>query len=762
MPPTPATRPAVVTAPAPGSGGSSEPPPSMDVPVDDPSTDRSEPSSRDVLAATALSPQQDSSPQLAVGERRRASLSTSRSRPTFDSARRSGSFADTAPAGLPLDASFAESNGGERESRDENAADPLIGLVLAERYRIVEHIGRGGMGIVYRVEHVSIGKLLAMKLLAGELSTSKEVVRRFKQEALTVSKLSSPYTVQVFDYGQWQHLTFLVMELVEGLDLSRTLRRYGPIPFARLGRLMVQVCTSLVEAHNKGIVHRDIKPENIMLVTDESGVETAKVLDFGLAKLRETSELNEVTLQGTVVGTPYYMSPEQILGEEVDGRSDIYSLGAVMFRTLTGSFPYTATTPMAMFTKHLTEPVPDIAAAHPDLDIPGGVSAAVSRCMAKKREDRFQSIEELREVLLEELRELGVASTDTVSTAPEPDHDEPPRKRRAADEQIATRRELEAYEAKLRRTRYGVWAIGGALLVGALGGSGWLALRPEPKFRGYEMEPNDNAGTANELPIGEGIRGTLGKRLDEKTGDHDVYRVNVPGTGAQRLALQMDALPNFGLCASLYRVGYQQSTAQYCTGPVGGQALVVPQIQVDAGEYLVVVHQDRAPLPGAKTSAPVYENISDRYRLTVSARMDAGVDVEPNDALDGPQNLAPGDELEGSLGYAEDVDVFCSERTGVRWTVSDGPRRFGTVLEATPYADGTPLPMARVHGAKAEPHSTRTRMAADVNGPWSSMACSAPKCCLQLRLAGDPWAEGDPTGPLPDEVRYRVKLETLK
>ncbi len=660
--------------------------------------------------------------------------------------------------------SYAENEGMARASRDENAADPLIGLVLAERYRIVEHLGRGGMGIVYRVEHVSIGKSLAMKLLAGELSTNKEIVRRFKQEALTVSQLSSPYTVQVFDYGHWQHLTFLVMELIEGFDLSRTLRRHGPIPFARLGKWMVHVCTSLVEAHAKGIVHRDIKPENIMLVVDESGTETAKVLDFGLAKLRESPELNEVTLQGSVVGTPYYMSPEQILGEDVDGRTDIYSLGAVMYRTLTGSFPFTATTPMAMFSKHLTEPPPNIERTHPELDIPKGISDAVQRCMSKKREERFQSVEALRTVLLTELHALGLVSSHSVLDVESEKHTKRPAHGRrplapgGADEPVATRKELEAYETQLRRNRYGAWALGGMLLAGTMGAVGWLGLRPTPSFTGVEMEPNNDAGHPNELPLGASIRGTLGKRLDEKTGDHDVYRVSVPGAGTQTIALQLDSLPNFGLCTSLYRIGYEQPTAHYCSGPNGNQALGVPQLRLDAADYLVVIHQDRSPAPGSMLAPPVYENISDHYRLTIKAQTEAGTDVEPNDELDAPQLMELADERAGSLGFSEDVDVFCSAKPGVHWVVDDGARRFGSVLEVTPFVDGSAFPLARVHGSKAQAHSSRTRMPADVNGPWTSGDCFATKCCIQLRLTRDPWAEGDASGPLPDDTRYRLEL----
>src|SRR5262249_29548168 len=159
----------------------------------------------------------------------------------------------------------------------------------------------------------------------------------------------------------------------------------------------------------KGIVHRDIKPENIMLIRAE-GTDVAKVLDFGLAKLREGSELNDVTSQGAIVGTPYFMSPEQVRGEAVDPRSDIYALGALMYRPLSGHYPFNGPTPMAVFTKHLTEvPVPPEQKA-PDLGIPAGISRIVLRALEKNPADRFQQSEDLQAAFLEELKAVGTSS----------------------------------------------------------------------------------------------------------------------------------------------------------------------------------------------------------------------------------------------------------------------------------------------------------------------------------------------------------------
>ena len=663
----------------------------------------------------------------------------------------------------------------ERRSADGNIADPLIGMIIADRYRIIERIGRGGMGFVYRVEHTRIGKLLAMKLLAGELSNNKEVVRRFKQEALTVSKLSSSHTVQVFDYGVWQHLTYLVMELVEGLDLSRTLRQQGPMPYARLGKMLVQVCASLTEAHAKGIVHRDIKPENIMVIAGERGTELAKVLDFGLAKLRETSELNEVTLQGAIIGTPYYMSPEQVRGEDVDGRTDIYSLGAVIYRGLTGHYPFTANTPMGMFTKHLTEEPPSIIKRHPKLNVPIGISEAVLKCMAKEREDRFATIEELRELLMTELNALSLPSSDHYfvsgsfpsGEAKRKKSDAPPKPELLAQSQIATREELEDYEGTLRRARYGAWALLAVVVLGGVGGFVSYRVSTEEKFRGEEREPNNMAADANALPLGQAIRGYLGRRPELGQGDRDFYAFSLPDNGGKplHLRIQLSALPNLATCSMLYRAGFQQPQAQYCTGQKG-QDLTVPAVRLAAGSYYLAVLQDRNPPVGSKVASPIHENVSDAYRVTVSqVEAPKGAEIEPNDQLAGAQDIAVDSEIRGTLPWVGDEDYFCADAGDKqrRWKVRDGSRRAGTVIEVTPYVGGKAGPVMRVHAARTKPFA-RARFDADVNSPWLSPTQSSEgRRCLRLRLTRDPWIDSDVgIGPLPSTVAYVVKLEPVR
>jgi len=273
--------------------------------------------------------------------------------------------------------------------------DPLLGRVLDGRYRGLSKIGQGGMGAVYKVEHLAMGKMAAMKVLHASLTQDREVAQRFRREAEAVSRLSSPNTVQVFDFGESGGSMYLVMELCKGEDLGAILRRDGPLAFGRLALMMMQVCDALSEAHELGIIHRDLKPENLLVSRARDGRDLVKVLDFGLAKLRDSEEHNAVTARGSLVGTPFYMSPEQIRAEELDARSDVYAMGALMYRLLTGVHPFSAATPVAVLTAHLTEELMPPSRRRPELRIAPRVETIVMRAMAKRKEERYGSAEEL-------------------------------------------------------------------------------------------------------------------------------------------------------------------------------------------------------------------------------------------------------------------------------------------------------------------------------------------------------------------------------
>jgi serine/threonine-protein kinase len=287
--------------------------------------------------------------------------------------------------------------------------DPLLGRVIDKRYRVLEIIGRGGMGAVYKVEHVKMGKIMAMKVLHSDSASQKDMVRRFNREASAVSRLSHMHSVSVFDFGSDGDLMFLAMEFIDGADLASYLHMEGQLPLSRTTRLLIQVCSALVEAHEKGVVHRDLKPENMVLVRTPDKTDFVKVLDFGLASLRDLNERTRITAQGALVGTPYYMSPEYCRGEPVDARSDIYALGAVMHKLLTGEAPFSAPSPMGIITKHLTAPMVPPSTRYPNLSIPEIADEVVLRAMSKDPAARYQSAAQMRTALADilEIEEPG-------------------------------------------------------------------------------------------------------------------------------------------------------------------------------------------------------------------------------------------------------------------------------------------------------------------------------------------------------------------
>ena len=305
------------------------------------------------------------------------------------------------------------------EAGEQAAEDPWIGRVVDKRYRVLSLIGSGGMGLVYKVEHLQLGKVAAMKVLHADTARDNEVVRRFRTEAQAVSRLSHPNIVQTFDFGQCDGSLYLVMEYVRGDDLAVVIKREGPLPFPRAAPLFVQICSALTEAHEAGVIHRDLKPENIVVVSRRAGTAHAKVLDFGLAKLRERTDGAEITSRGQVIGTPYYMSPEQARSEELDIRTDIYSLGATFYRVLTGTPPFEAATPVGVLAKHITDPLELPRRRAPQLNLPPVADAIIGRAMAKARDDRYATAAEVQHDLEAAIQALHLEGRgDTRSRRP--------------------------------------------------------------------------------------------------------------------------------------------------------------------------------------------------------------------------------------------------------------------------------------------------------------------------------------------------------
>ncbi len=284
--------------------------------------------------------------------------------------------------------------------------DPLIGSTINGRFVITSKIGAGGMGAVYRAKQLGMGRDVAIKVLLRELTENETVLRRFHLEALAVSKLKHPNTIQIFDFGETEDgLLYIAMELLEGKPLQKVLTDEKQLAVKRSLHIMEQVAKSLREAHSKGIVHRDLKPDNIFLQAVGEDSDYAKVLDFGVAKVAEgDGQQKTLTKAGSIFGTPKYMSPEQSRGTEIDARSDIYAMGIILYELLTGRVPFNAENPLGILIKHLQEVPPAFQAIRPDLVIPEQVERYVHKMLAKSVDERPQSTEAvIRE--MEKLRE---------------------------------------------------------------------------------------------------------------------------------------------------------------------------------------------------------------------------------------------------------------------------------------------------------------------------------------------------------------------
>ena len=267
------------------------------------------------------------------------------------------------------------------------------GQQLAGRYEVDRLIGEGGMGDVYLAKHLKIDKEVAIKVLAPEQTRRPRTVSRFLQEAKACSKIRHDNVVDITDFGEDAGRAFFVMEYLDGEDLSQILKREGRLPWRRTRRIAIQLLEGLGAAHEAGIVHRDVKPHNCFVAPRENNPDFVKVIDFGIAKLRDGSE-EQLTRTGAIMGTAEYMSPEQGQGAELDGRSDLYSVGVILFRMLTGEVPFAAGNAMAILYQHVHTEVRKPSEVCPEAGYGEDVDALVAKAMAKDPADRFASSKE--------------------------------------------------------------------------------------------------------------------------------------------------------------------------------------------------------------------------------------------------------------------------------------------------------------------------------------------------------------------------------
>jgi eukaryotic-like serine/threonine-protein kinase len=285
----------------------------------------------------------------------------------------------------------------------------MVEELIAGRYELEQQVGSGGMSKVYRAHDRLLERTVALKILHEHYSQDDEYVERFRREARAVAQLAHPNVVTVIDRGEHESRQYIVFEYVDGENLKQLVEREGPLPVRQIIELALQVAHALASAHARGVVHRDVKPQNVLL--SEEGV--PKVTDFGIAR---TSDVESVTLTGTVMGTSEYISPEQARGEPVDFRSDIYSLGVILFELCTGDVPYPGENPVSVAMRHLHEPVPSVRSQR--RDVPSRLEAAIRRAMAKDPEERFGSMDELIAELEACLRALGGGEETIVLPAP--------------------------------------------------------------------------------------------------------------------------------------------------------------------------------------------------------------------------------------------------------------------------------------------------------------------------------------------------------
>lgn len=291
---------------------------------------------------------------------------------------------------------------------ESNAAqDPWRGRMIAGRFRLLDKLGEGGMGEVYRAEQLPMGRHVALKVLRQALAEDHRQVERFKREAQAVSQLSHPNTIVVHDFGQDADGTlFLAMELLEGQPLAELVEGGQVLPPVRAASIMNQVCASLAEAHSGGMVHRDLKPENIFITRKGHTNDFVKVLDFGIAKVThgvKGDRLETLTHAGAIFGTPQYMAPEQIKGEEIDARADVYALGVMLYQLISGQLPFEAGTVVEMLTKHLSAqpaPIHRDAASLEDREAYARLEAIALRALSKDPSQRQPSARAFGEDLM--------------------------------------------------------------------------------------------------------------------------------------------------------------------------------------------------------------------------------------------------------------------------------------------------------------------------------------------------------------------------
>ncbi len=290
--------------------------------------------------------------------------------------------------------------------------DPFLGTTLLGKYEVMHELGSGGMSVVYKVRHVLLGRIEALKMLRRELVYDSDAFRRFQQESRAVSALRHVNVVRVLDFGALENESpYLTMEFLDGKDLAAILKAEHRLTVDRAIPLFLQICEGLFHAHSSGVVHRDIKPSNIIITSDSNGKELAVIVDFGIAKLvgPDGSSISKLTRTGEIFGSPLFMSPEQCSGKKLDEKTDIYAVGCMLYQALTGVVPFRGATPMETMMRHMQDSPPPFFTVTSEVTVPTALESSILKCLAKNPDDRFANMNQLRKALL---KSVGLPVTD--------------------------------------------------------------------------------------------------------------------------------------------------------------------------------------------------------------------------------------------------------------------------------------------------------------------------------------------------------------
>jgi serine/threonine-protein kinase len=295
----------------------------------------------------------------------------------------------------------------------QQGPDPFLGRVIDDRYQILQRVGEGGMGVVYKAKQVSIDRVIALKMLNQQMAQDPQWVKRFYNEAKACSRLQHPNTIRMFDFGQTREgRLFMTMEFLDGQPLRQAIAQGSPMSSTRVLKILIQCCASLAEAHSIGIIHRDIKPDNVFLLNMAGSPDFVKLLDFSVAKLLQDDKMR--TQAGVVFGTPQYMSPEQGRGLPLDARSDLYALGILAFEMLTGHTPFNDENPMHVLQMHLRSPVPQLPGNGPQ-----AMQQILFRALEKEPGRRCQSAGEMMQMCQQAFTSLGASSAGISAPPPQ-------------------------------------------------------------------------------------------------------------------------------------------------------------------------------------------------------------------------------------------------------------------------------------------------------------------------------------------------------